>query len=135
MDYRATAFAKGGRKGWVKTESGSIDSKVVPPGGGASGVTPEELLAGAWGACYGGAYAFEANAAGLTPNAQFRAEVVLSVNDGIYEISSAELTVLAEEGDSAALSEVAAKAHERCPVSKVFRNGIGTVRVEVAADV
>lgn len=134
MDYSSTARATGGRRGRVWTETGSIDSKVVPPGVNAPGVTPEELLAGAWAACYGGAYAFEARLAGVTTDPEFHVDVVLSVNDGTYEITRATLTVMATSGDPAALRDIAEKAHIRCPVSKVFANGMSSVNVEVGGD-
>lgn len=131
VEYVSKAKATGGRKGRVWTESGSIDNKVVPPGVSVPGVTPEELLAAAWGACYGGAYAFEANLAGVPTTPEFHVEVVLNVDNGAYDISRAELTVISTEGDPAILAEVAAKAHARCPVSKAFVNGIASVAVEV----
>ncbi|OWU84708.1 hypothetical protein ATO6_10200 [Oceanicola sp. 22II-s10i] len=133
MEYPSTARATGGRKGRVWTETGSIDSKVIPPGVTTPGVTPEELLAGAWAACYGGAYAYEANLAGVPTDPEFHVEVVLSVNDGVYEITKATLTVMATSGDPATLKDVADKAHIRCPVSKVFANGMATVSVGVGS--
>lgn len=135
MEYSSTARATGGRKGRVWTDTGSIDSKVVPPGVNAAGVTPEELLAGAWAACYGGAYAYEANLAGAPADPEFHVEIVLSVHDRSYEITRAELTVISPSGDPATLRDVAAKAHARCPVSKVFANGISSISVQVGENV
>lgn len=133
MEYTANVRATGGRKGKVWTPSGSIDSRVVAPGVTAPGVTPEELLGAAWGACYGGAYAVEARAAGVVTDPEFAVEVVLDVDDGIYTISRAVLTVLAgDDGDT--VREVARRAHERCPVSKVFEHGVGEVRVGTGTD-
>lgn len=129
MEYAAHAKATGGRKGRVWTANGSIDSKVVPPGVTAPGVTPEELLAAAWGACYGGAYAYEATQAGITPDPEFSVEVVLDVDDGVYTISRASLVVHSGGDDPALAAKVADLAHARCPVSKLFVNGISDVRV------
>lgn len=133
MEYTAKVSATGGRQGRVWTATGSIDSRVVPPGVTAPGVTPEELLGAAWGACYGGAYAFEARQAGIATDPEFSVEVVLDVNDGVYTISRAVLTVLAET-DHDAVREVARLAHARCPVSKVFEHGVSEVRVGTGAD-
>lgn len=129
VEYAAHAKATGGRRGRVWTETGSIDSRVTPPGVETNGVTPEELLAAAWGACYGGAYAFEARAAGVTTDPEFAVEVVLDVEDGYFEITRAVLTVLAPNENQAIVREVAEKAHARCPVSKVLAGGIGELRV------
>lgn len=134
MEHAALVRAAGGRRGRVWTDSGSINSAVVMPGSAASGVTPEELLAAAWGACYGSAYAAEARAEGIAPDPHLVVEVVLDVDEGVYTISRASLTVLADGDQEAAAREVAGRAHARCPISKVFEVGISDVRVATGSD-
>jgi osmotically inducible protein OsmC len=134
MEHVAQVNATGGRTGRVWTESGSIDATVVPPGATTPGVTPEELLAAAWGACYGSAYAFEARAAGISPTPQFAIEVVLDVDEGVYTVSRATLAVPAGDDNQEVVREVAQRAHVRCPISKVLAGGVSAVEVRLAPD-
>lgn len=129
MDYASTALATGGRKGRVWTESGSIDSKVVRPASPQKVSRLRNFSRGPGEPVMAGP-----NLAGVPTDPQFRVDVVLSVNDGTYEITRAELTVLVIESDREVLAEVAAKAHASCPVSKVFANGISSVSVEVGGN-
>lgn len=134
MEYISQISATGGRGGRVWNESGSLDTAVGAPGVRAEGVTPEELLAAAWGACYGSAYAAEARAAGVATDPKFEVEVVLSVHDGIYTISRAALRVVAPDDDPSAVRATAALADARCPISKMFGNGIDEVIVTTVAE-
>lgn len=133
MEYAAEIRAVGGRNGRVWNEAGTLSLSVIPPGSNRSGVTPEELLGAAWGACFGGAFAFEAKElSGVSGSPEMRVEVVLEALDGEYEIILASLEVVPNEGD--VIDEVvlaAQRAHERCPVSKVFGQGVSQVGVHV----
>lgn len=133
MEYPSRVRSAGGRSGRVWNESRSLDVAVVPPGVTAPGVTPEEFLGAAWTSCYGSAFAAAVREAGLTAEAEFQADVVLSVTDGEYSVSSAVLTVTAPDIDPTALDELAAQAHARCPISKVLGSGVREVSIKVTA--
>jgi organic hydroperoxide reductase OsmC/OhrA len=108
------------------------------PGAPAQGVTPEELLAGAWASCFGGAFLFVAGKHGVDAgSARFRAMVTLDSNmeKPEFSISRAELEVELPGVDDAVADEVIEEAHAMCPVSKLFVDGAGDVVVRRAAAV
>lgn len=57
--YTATATAKGGRDGHVRSDDGTLDLPVTMPkslgGNGAPGTNPEQLFAAGYSACFGSA--------------------------------------------------------------------------------
>ena len=130
-EFPAHVQARGGRKGRVWNESRTLDLAVIPPGVAGTGVTPEEMIAAAWGSCYGSAYAAGARAAGISVDPQISVEVVLGVEDNEYTITRAALTLsAAPEDDPAVVREVSAVAHARCPISKVLEHGGAVVTVD-----
>jgi osmotically inducible protein OsmC len=102
------------------------------PGGNAAGVTPEEFLAGAWAACFGGAFSMIAGTHGVDAR-EFRFHTAVTLDSDLeamrFSISRAELKVEAGNLDDTSFEEILEKAHAICPVSKLFVEGTGSVTV------
>lgn len=114
-------------KGTVSTQSGALSQQ---PYGfntrfeGTPGTNPEELLGAAHAACFSMALSLILGDAGLTPSSiDTRADVSLSKTDTGFEITSIALTLKARvpEATQSQFLELANKAKEGCPVSKLFR--------------
>ncbi|MCP1211770.1 OsmC family protein [Acetobacter okinawensis] len=114
-------------KGTVSTQSGALSQQ---PYGfntrfeGTPGTNPEELLGAAHAACFSMALSLILGDAGLTPSSiDTRADVSLSKTDTGFEITSIALTLKAKvpEATQSQFLELANKAKEGCPVSKLFR--------------
>src|ERR1700733_14200748 len=65
--YTATATSVGGRDGHAKTDDGTLDLNMVPPGSGKPGTNPEQLFATGYAACFGSAIAAVARIQKITP--------------------------------------------------------------------
>lgn len=130
--FTSRAGGRGGREGRVWSERGSYEHEVVLPGSRAAGVTPEELLAGAWAACFGGALGLVAAEGGIdAAAAEFHVAVTLDSDlpSRRFEIDTVRLEVELDGVDPARLDELIAAAHEICPVSKLFAGGARAVEV------
>ena len=112
----------------------SLASRVEKPDGKTS---PEELLAAAHAACYGMSLAGELGGAGSAPErVEVRATVTLDqVEDGSHRIVASELLARArvKEIDQATLEQLAEKASEGCPFSKLIAAS-GTVTVNATLE-
>lgn len=130
--FVSRATGTGGRGGLVWSEAESYRHAVAAPGTDTGAVTPEEMLAGAWAACFGGAFALMAGKRGLDASeARFHAAVTLEaeVKQLHFEVSRAELNVEVAGIDDEALEQLVAEAHAICPISKLFVGGAADVRV------
>jgi osmotically inducible protein OsmC len=121
----------GGRTGTIQSATGSYKHQVTMEGSQNPGVTPEELIAGAWAACYGTTLtAIAASKSIDASKATITARITLDANHetGEYTIVRAELDVNVEESASS-IDEIIAEAHGACPVSKLISNGVEQVDV------
>lgn len=134
MKHVSEAVGSGGRLGRVKSTSGSYDHEVRIPGMKADGVTPEEMIAGAWVACFGMTFIDAARSAEVdATEVEYSAQVTLEAANGTYTITKATLTIDAPALDSDLVDELAERTHQVCPVSKVLTEGVAKVEIYNAA--
>lgn len=117
-------------KGAISTQSGALDAH---PYGyamrfeGVPGSNPEELIAAAHASCFTMALSLILGEAGLTADKmETNAVVTLEQQEGGFAITSSKLTLKATipGADDAQFQELAAKAKENCPVSKLLNADI-----------
>lgn len=117
-------------KGAITTASGALKSH--PYGFGARfengpGTNPEELLGAAHAGCFTMALSLFLTEAKLVPTElSTNAEVTLEQQGGGFTITHVQLTVKGRVpgADAARFAELAQKAKENCPLSKVIRADI-----------
>ena len=127
---KASAVWKGSLKeggGTISTETGVL--KDAPYGfrsrfESGKGTNPEELIAAAHAGCFSMALSLMLGNEGMTPEKiETQAEVALDkVGEG-FEITSSHLNVVAKipGADKAKFEQIANKAKEGCPVSKLMK--------------
>ena len=130
---KASVVWKGGIKdggGTISTESGGL--KDTPFGfksrfENGPGTNPEELIGAAHAGCFSMALSLMLGNEGLKPEKiETHAEVTLDkVGEG-FEITASHLDVVAKipGADQAKFEQIANKAKEVCPVSKVLKTKI-----------
>lgn len=92
------------------------------------GVTPEELIAGAWAACFGMTFIDSARSRDIdATTVEYKARVVLDFVDGEYTITKANLQIDAPDIDPELLRNLIDQTHARCPVSKALTNGVANL--------
>jgi lipoyl-dependent peroxiredoxin len=130
-DVVSRASARGGRTGEVWSMNGSYRHDTTVAGTERGGVTPEELIAGAWAACYGTTIASLAKARRVEVGTPLiETAVTLSSSAGTYTITEAELRVVSNVAvPPETLDKLVEEAHGRCPVSKVLSRGAEEVTV------
>jgi osmotically inducible protein OsmC len=127
---KAWAVWKGSIKegeGTISTETGVL--KEAPYGfksrfEDGKGTNPEELIAAAHAACFSMALSMMLGQSGLTPDRiETHAEVTLEKIGEGYEITASHLRVVAKirVGSEERFQEVANRAKEGCPVSKLLK--------------
>ncbi|HUH33903.1 MAG TPA: organic hydroperoxide resistance protein [Daejeonella sp.] len=125
--YTAVVTAKEGRNGHIKSSDGILEMDLRKPhemGGQGGASNPEQLFAGAWGACYLGALSAVAEKEGLDLT-EAKVDVHVSFNeDGNSFVLSAELDVHIPGIPFEEAQKLAEKAHRVCPYSKATRNNI-----------
>jgi Ohr subfamily peroxiredoxin len=132
--YTAVVTAKGGRDGYIRSSDGVIDLELKKPkemgGEGGNFTNPEQLFAGAYGACYLGALGSVAKKDNIDVS-EATAEVHVNFNkdDNAYALS-AELHVHVPGMSLDETQQLADKAHRACPYSKAVR---GNIEVKVLA--
>lgn len=90
---------------------------------GVTGTNPEELIAAAHAGCFSMAFAHELSGAGFTPTSvATTATVTLDQVQGGFAITKVHLATEASVPgiDRAKFDEIAGKAKDGCPVSKVL---------------
>ncbi|HWO24962.1 MAG TPA: organic hydroperoxide resistance protein [Kofleriaceae bacterium] len=132
--YTATATAKGGRDGHVKTTDGTVDFALAMPrelGGTGAGANPEQLFAAGYSACFGSALAHVARAKKIkTGPVEITAAVTIGpVGEGFG--LAVELTASLPELPREQAEELVHAAHQVCPYSNATRGNI-VVDVRVA---
>lgn len=133
MKKQGSAVWKGGIKdggGTISTETGVLDA--APYGFKARfedgpGTNPEELLGAAHAGCFSMAFSLILGEAGFTPERiDTRATVTLAKAGDGFEIPAVHLDVSARVPGVSAdeFLQLASKAKEGCPLSKVLRAAI-----------
>ena len=89
----------------------------------AAGTNPEELLAAAHAGCFSMKLAFELNAAGFTADS-LDTECHITLDGGAITTSALKLTAKVPKLDEAQFQEIALKAKNECPVSKLYNCAI-----------
>lgn len=130
-DVVSRASARGGRTGEVWSMNGSYRHDTTIAGTEREGVTPEELIAGAWAACYGTTFASLAKARRVEVGTPvIETAVTLSSSAGTYTITQAQLRLVSDVAlPPETLDQLIEEAHGRCPVSKVLSHGAEEVTV------
>lgn len=138
----ADATATGGRAGRAATGDGRLNVQIAMPGAPgqtATSVTPEQLFATGYAACYGGAYELAAkqNGTPLTAPATVTAKVTLCKTDPAPRFGLEVELVVDAQGVSQEQGEaIAEKAHLICPYSNAIRGNVAvstSVRASAAA--
>jgi osmotically inducible protein OsmC len=84
-----------------------------------AGTSPEELLAAAHAACFTMKLSFELNAAGFTAD-NLETECAITLDNGAISTSALKVTAKVPQLDAAQFQEIALKAKNECPVSKLY---------------
>jgi Ohr subfamily peroxiredoxin len=133
--YTASATAKGGREGRVRSDDGTLDFPLTMPrslgGNGAPGTNPEQLFAAGYSACFGSALALVARLQKIAlGDHDITAQVSIGAENGGFVLA------VMLRGRFADLSREQAEtlmnaAHQVCPYSKATR---GNIEVTLAVD-
>lgn len=123
--YTAVVKAKGGRNGQVESADGALKLKLKKPkelgGEGGNYANPEQLFAGAYGACYLSALQMVADRDRIDVT---NASVEVHVNfDNSYALS-AEIYLELPNMEKMQAQKLAERAHEICPYSRATRGNI-----------
>ena len=123
--YTAHATTIAGREGTSKTDDGTLDLKLSPPGSGKLGTNPEQLFAAGYSACFGSAIAAVAKAENASvTEIKVQADVSLNQDDNNGYSISVVLNATLAGVDEAAAKHLVEKAHHVCPYSKATRGNI-----------
>jgi lipoyl-dependent peroxiredoxin len=127
--YTASATAKGGRNGHVKSSDGVLDLDVRMPkelgGGGGSYTNPEQLFAAGYTACFDSALSLVIRNEKIeTGETTVTGHVRIGKNDtgGFGLAVTLEVHIPGVTADVA--DELVAKAHEVCPYSNAIRGNV-----------
>ena len=133
MKKYASAVWQGGLKdgkGHISTESGALKDNAYGFNTrfeGQPGTNPEELIGAAHAGCFSMAFSMILGGEGFTPDEiKTSAEVSLDKEGEGFAITAIKLTMSAKipNIDQAKFEELANKAKEGCPVSKVLNADI-----------
>jgi osmotically inducible protein OsmC len=127
--YTEKATTKGGRNGHGETEDGKVKVDFSLPkqlgGAGGPGATPEHLLALGYSSCFGSAlqYVGGQQKKRLT-DINVTATVGIGRNDKGALGFTIELAVSLPEVSTEEAEALVAAAHQVCPYSAAFRDGV-----------
>ncbi|HEX4422049.1 MAG TPA: organic hydroperoxide resistance protein [Kofleriaceae bacterium] len=122
--YTATATSTGGRDGRAKSDDGTLDLAISPPGGNKPGTNPEQLFAAGYSACFGSAIGAVSRIQKITPgNFTVTAKVTLGTVGQGYGIA-ADLEVSMPDLPRDQAEALVAAAHQVCPYSNATRGNI-----------
>lgn len=123
--YTAVVTAKGGRNGHVQSSDGALDLDLKKPvemgGEGGSYANPEQLFAGAYGACYLSALQMVADRDRVDVS---DASVEVHVNFDNSFALSAEIYLELPNIEHERAEKLARRAHDICPYSRATRGNI-----------
>lgn len=129
IDYKATAYATGGRDGHVRVDDSPIDFEMALPAGlggkKLEGVNPEQFFAAGYAACFGSALQHVIRVRRLTlPPPDVQATVGIGRNDsGNFQLEVA-LVAIIDTDDAALADRLTQEAHQVCPYSHATRGNI-----------
>jgi len=124
--YTAKAHTTGGREGGAfHSDDGRLDVKLSPLGGPGAGISPEQLFAAGWSACFLAAIKLVAGKKKVTLPADVAidAEVDLGTTHGVFGLA-ARLNVSLPGMDRQAAQALVETAHQVCPYSRATRGNI-----------
>ncbi len=124
--YTAKAHTTGGREGGAShSDDGRLDVKLSPLGGPGAGISPEQLFAAGWSACFLAAIKIVAGKKKVTLPADVAidAEVDLGTTHGVFGLA-ARLNVSLPGMDRRAAQALVEAAHHVCPYSHATRGNI-----------
>ena len=129
IDYKATAYAAGGRDGHVKVENSAIDFEMALPaalgGKKTEGVNPEQLFAAGYAACFGSALQHAIRVRRLNlPAPDVQATVGIGRNEERNFQLEVDLVAIVDTDDAALADALAQEAHQVCPYSHATRGNI-----------
>ncbi|CAO3564481.1 unnamed protein product [Mortierella alpina] len=134
--YTAETTVVGARNGHLKTKSGSLDLKLDMPKEfgtkGGAGTNPEELLAGGYAACFGGALGVAAGElkVKLAPETTITSLVSIGPKQPKGFQLAVELRVAKSGLEGAKFDEVTELAHQICPFTHAMKNNIEITTVK-----
>ena len=134
--HTSVVTAKGGREGFVRSETGVIDLPLTMPEvlggkGEGAGTNPEELFAAGYAACFESAMRLVARQQDLDlHNLEVTAEVSIG-KDGDGFALATRIRGRFAGMDQAQADRLMAEAHKACPYSKATR---GNMPVELVAE-
>lgn len=129
MKRKGSAVWKGGLKdgrGTVSTESGVLSQQAYGFNTrfeGEKGTNPEELIGAAHASCFSMAFSAQLGEAGFTPEQiETTASVTLVKVEGGFAVTAVHLDMTARipEIGEMEFQEIAMKAKEGCPISKLL---------------
>jgi len=134
--YTAEASVKGAREGHLTTKSGSLDVGLDLPkefgAKGGPGTNPEELLAGGYAACFGGALGVAAKELKLKLGADTTITSLISVGPKPKGFQfAAELRVAKSGLEGADFDKAMELAHAICPFSHAMKGNIDIKTVKI----
>ena len=126
--YTATASARGGREGHVKTDDGVIDLDVAMPkalgGSGNPGTNPEQLFAAGYAACFGSALGLVARMQRVQIGAvEITANVTIGKDEGGFGLA-VEIVGHFPELPAERAEALMEAAHKVCPYSRATRGNL-----------
>jgi Ohr subfamily peroxiredoxin len=134
--HTSTVTARGGREGFVRSETGVIDLPLTMPEvlggkGEGAGTNPEELFAAGYAACFESAIRLVARQRGLELG-DLDVQAAVSIGkEGDGFALAARIRGRFQGIDRAQADALMAAAHEACPYSKATR---GNLPVELVAE-
>ncbi|WP_295123311.1 organic hydroperoxide resistance protein [uncultured Chitinophaga sp.] len=130
--YTASATAKGGRNGHIKSSDGVLDLEVRTPkelgGSGGSYTNPEQLFAAGYAACFDSALSLVIRTAKVEAGeTTVTGHVGIGKNDagGFGLAVTLEVHIPGVSADVA--DELVAKAHQVCPYSNAIRGNVEVI--------
>lgn len=130
--YTAHATTIAGREGNSKTDDGTLDLKLSPPGSGKPGTNPEQLFACGYSACFGSAVGAVAKAQKVNVGEiKIQADVSLNQDDSNGYFLNVTLNATLGGVDDATALKLVGAAHQVCPYSKATR---GNIEVKLTAN-
>jgi osmotically inducible protein OsmC len=128
--YTAEVTAIGARNGHIESSDGLLDLDLAIPtsmggDGKRKGTNPEQLFAGGYAACFGGALAFVAGKKKIaTGEVTVKANVAIGPNDaGVFQLAVVLDVTVPELGKEEA-QKLVEEAHQVCPYSNATRGNI-----------
>ena len=129
INYKATAYATGGRDGHVRVDDSPIDFEMALPAGlggkKIEGANPEQLFAAGYAACFGSALQHVIRVRRLRlPPPDVQATVGIGRNDaGNFQLE-VEIVAIIDTDDAALADSLTQEAHQVCPYSHATRGNI-----------